>query len=96
MAGLPYQIGDHPRMEPEPDRGPCAECEGERARQSIHDHFYDMKHDDAIPSQARCEFEEKWGPVVVEIAAWAAEYAEDVARRDDNEACERHAPGPCE
>ena len=95
MAGLPYQIGDHPRMEPEPDRGPCAECLGERARQAVHDAIYDLKHGDAFPfgKADATDFENAFCQEITAMAEWCQYRAEGNARRDDNEPCERHAPG---
>lgn len=91
MAAPWMSVGEHPHGEPDLSY-PCAECVGERARQAIHDHFYDIKYDDSIPERARCEFEEKFGDVIVKMAAWAYEYATDVALRNDNDPCEMHAP----
>ena len=74
--------------------GPCPSCSGEAARQAVHDHAYDMKHDPTIPERARCEFEERFGQAIVRIADWAAEYAEDVSRRDDHTYCDQHRLSP--
>jgi len=73
-------------------RTTCPTCAGQSARQAVHDHAYDMKHDPTIPERARCEFEEKFGAVIVKVAEWAEEYAEDVARRDDWHYCAMHDP----
>lgn len=90
--GAPLQrIGDPPGMQPD-ESYPCAACAGEAARRAVHDGIYDIKHADAIPEKARCEFEERFGAVIVEMADWADEYATDAARRDDHEPCERHRP----
>jgi len=70
----------------------CPDCAESRARQAVHDHAYDMKHDTSLPMQAQCEFEEKFGALIVKIADWAAEYAEDWVLRQDHERCNEHRP----
>lgn len=92
MTGLPYSIGDPPGMT-EPDTSyPCAKCIGARARQAVHDFAYDLKHSESLPAESRCEFEEKFGQAIVDMADWADETATVAAERDDNTLCERHAP----
>jgi hypothetical protein len=83
-------VGEHP-AEPE-YVGPCAACAGERARQSVHDHAFDMKHDESIPVSVRCEFEDRFGDVFVQIGNWAAGVAREEAEAQDNDPCEMHAP----
>jgi len=73
-------------------RTACPTCAGQAARRAIHDHAYDMKHDPTIPEKARCEFEEKFGAVIVKMAEWADEYAEDAACRVDRAYCDAHRP----
>jgi hypothetical protein len=68
----------------------CPDCAAAAARQAAHDMAYDFKHNRAIPEAARTEFEEKFGAVIVQMADWAAEYAEDWTLRQDHETCEEH------
>ena len=68
----------------------CAECAGDAARRAVHDNFYNLKYDEAIPERARGELEEKFGSSIAQMAQWAAEYAEDAALRLENEPCESH------
>lgn len=71
----------------------CPACAGERARQSVHDHAFDMKHDSAIPVSAQGEFEEHFGDAIVKMADWAEAVADHDARQGDFDLCERHAAG---
>jgi len=86
-------IGDPPGMDPEPDRGPCAECIGEAARQAVHDAVYDLKHDDRFPGgTARVDFENAFCQQIVEMAEWCQYRAIGDAQRQDHYSCDKHAP----
>jgi hypothetical protein len=93
MTGLPYSIGDPPGMEPELSF-PCASCAGEAARRAVHDHVYDLKHDDAFPRDKGddVDFEDEFCVQITAMADWCHDRAVANAGQDDNEPCERHAP----
>lgn len=91
MSGLPYSVGEHPRQDPEPDRGPCAICKA-KAAEALAGQALEMLTDDPdFPVHATREFLDAFGATFKEMAEclYTAAYTE--AKRQDNEPCEMHA-----
>jgi len=90
--GSHESIGDPPGMDPEPDRGPCADCLADSARTKILDSFNDFKSAVSLylPLMVR-RIETRMGDYVASVALDCYDEVLDTAYRGDNAPCKKHA-----